>query len=131
VVEQKGLAKLIPLADFAANTVLRHLLKSFEMKDLEHLCTDEHPSYNALRSLIRHDRANHNLHEYPRRRAQTNTVEGEFSIFRPWTATFRGISKEHLYTGHYALLRNTCHLDRVQRTLAIINPTACSQAPCP
>jgi transposase-like protein len=132
VVERKGLVKLIPLADLAAKTVLRHLFKSFEMKDLEALYTDEHPSYNALRSLSRHDRVNHSLREYARGRVHTNTVEGEFSIFRPWTATFRGISKEHLhlYTAHYGLLRNTRHLDRVQRTLAILNPTAWSQAPC-
>jgi transposase-like protein len=78
---------------------------------------------NALiRSLSRHDTVNHSLREYARGRVHTNTVEAEFSIFRPWTATFRGISKEHLhlYTAHYDLLRNTRH-HRVQRTLAILN----------
>jgi len=126
VVEREGLVRLIPLADVAARTVLRHLLKTFEMKDLEALYSDDYPAYNALRSLSRHDTVNHSLGEYARGRVHTNTVESEFSIFRPWTATFRGYSKEHthLYTAHYNLLRNTRHLDRVQRTLAILNPTA-------
>jgi len=125
VVERKGLVRLIPMADVAARTVLRHLIKTFEMKDLEALYSDDYPAYNALRSLIHHETVNHSLGEYARGKVHTNTVEAEFSVFRPWTAIFRGYSKEHthLYTAHYNFLRNTRHLDRVQRTLAILNPT--------
>jgi len=58
------------------------------------------------------------------RTAHTNIVEAEFSVFRPWNATFRGYSEEklHLYTAHYNFLRNTHHMDRAQRALAIIIP---------
>ena len=52
-------------------------------------------------------------------------MEGEFSVFRPWSATFRGYSKEnlHLYTAQYNFIRNNRHRDRVERTLAILLPS--------
>lgn len=126
VVERKGLVRLVPMADVAARTVLRHIFKAFDLEDVEALYTDDYPAYNALRSLGRHETVNHSLGEYARGKVHTNTVEAEFSVFRPWNATFRGYSKEniHLYTAHYNFLRNTRHMDRAQRTLAILIPTA-------
>lgn len=126
VVERKGVVRLVPMADVAARTVLRHLFKAFDLEDAEALYTDDYPAYSCLRSLGRHETVNHSLGEYARGKVHTNTVEAEFSVFRPWNATFRGYSKEniHLYTAHYNFLRNNRHMGRAQRTLAILIPRA-------
>lgn len=88
VVERGGLVKLIPMADVAAKTVLRRLFKDFNLEDVEALYTDDYPSYNCLRSLSHHETVNHSLGEYARGKVHTNIVEAEFSVFRPWNATF-------------------------------------------
>lgn len=126
VVERGGLVRLIPMADVASKTVLQRLFRTFSLDDVEAFYTDEYSTYNALRSLARHETVNHSLGEYARSGVHTNTVEGEFSVFRPWAATFRGYSKEniHLYMAHYNFLRNNRHLDRVQRTLSMLFPNA-------
>lgn len=51
----------------------------------------------------------------------TNTIEGEFSVLRPWLQTFRGISKEYayLYSAHYQLLRSNRRMERVDRALSM------------
>lgn len=126
VVERDGLVRLIPMADVAARTVLRCLFKAFDLDDVEAFYTDDYPAYNALRSLSLHETVNHSLGEYARSGVHTNTVEGEFSVFRPWNATFRGYSKEniHLYTAQYNFLRSNRHLDRIQRTVTMLIPQA-------
>lgn len=126
VVAREGLVRLIPMADVASKTVLQCLFRTFSLEDVEAFYTDEYPSYNALRSLARHETVNHSLGEYARNGVHTNTVEGEFSVFRPWSATFRGYSKKniHLYMAHYNFLRDNRHLDRVQRTISMLFPNA-------
>lgn len=122
VVERGRPVRLVPMADVATRTVLFRLFKGFDLEDVEALYTDIFPSYNALRSLTCHETVNHSVGEYARGKVHTNTVEAEFSVFRPWNATFRGISKEHshLYTAHYNFLRNNRHMDRVHRTVAML-----------
>jgi len=40
---------------------------------------------------------NHSIGEYARDGGiHINTVEAEFSVFRPWIDTYRGVSKENL-----------------------------------
>jgi len=126
VVERNGSVRLIPMADVAARTVLHRLFKAFDLEDVEAFYTDDYPAYNALRSLSLHETVNHSIGEYARSGAHTNTVEGEFSVFRPWNATFRGYNKEniHLYTAHYSFLRSNRHLDRIQRTTTMLIPKA-------
>jgi len=126
VIERDGLVRLIPMADVATRTVLRRLFRAFNLEDVEAFYTDDYQAYNALRSLSLHETVNHSLGEYARSGVHTNTVEGEFSVFRPWNATFRGYSKEniHLYTAHYNFIRNNRHLDRTRRTLTMLIPKA-------
>jgi transposase-like protein len=126
MVERDGLVRLIPMADVAARTVLRRLFKVFNLEDVETLYTDDYSAYNALRSLSLHETVNHSMGEYARGKVHINTAEAEFSVFRPWNATFHGYSKEniYLYTAHYNFIRNNRHLDRIQRTLAILIPQA-------
>jgi len=94
VVERDGSVRLIPMADVAARMVLRRLFKDFNLEDVEAFYTDEYPAYNALRSLSLHETVNHSIGEYAKSGVHTNTVEGEFSVFRPWNATFRGHSRK-------------------------------------
>ena len=117
LVERGGLVRLIPMADVAAKTMLRLLLKHVDLEDLEALYTDSYPPYRTLRSTGCHETVDHSLGEYARGRVHTNTVEAEFSVFRPWSTTFRGYSKEdlHLYTAQYSFIRNNLHRDRVER----------------
>jgi len=126
VVQRKGFVRLIPMADVAARTVLRHLFKNSKPDEIEALYTDDYPSYNFLESFTPHETVNHSIGEYARGRVHINTVEAEFSVFRPWNATFRGYSKEkiHLYIAQYNHLRNTRQMKREERTLAMLLPKA-------
>jgi transposase-like protein len=64
LVEQGGLVRLTPMADIAAKTVLRRLLKAVDVEDLEALYTDSYSPYRALRNTGCHKAVNHSLGEY-------------------------------------------------------------------
>lgn len=88
---------------------------------------DDYRSYSILDGAFKHESVNHSTGEYAREGGiHTNTVEAEFSVFRPWWRTYRGVSKEHayLYCSHYQLLRNTRNMDRVRRAELILFPQA-------
>ncbi len=86
---------------------------------------DDYRSYGILDGSFRHESVNHSAGEYVRGDVHTNTIEGEFSVLRPWLDTYRGISKEHTYlcSAHYQLLRNTRNEDRVRRATLILMPS--------
>jgi hypothetical protein len=69
---------------------------------------------------------NHIIGEYERGRVHTNTVEGEFSVFRPWNATFRCYSKEniHLYAAHCNFIRNNRHIGQSAKNISNANSTS-------
>ena len=112
------------MKDVAARTILVRLLKNFDLDDLDAFYTDEYPAYNFLKSLCFHETVNHSIEEYVRGNVHTNTVEGEFSVYRPWMDTFRGVSKEnlHLYTAHYSFLRNNRDKDQTEKSIAMLIP---------
>jgi transposase-like protein len=76
---------------------------------------DDYCTYGILDGSFKHESVNHSAGEYVRGDVHTNTIEGEFSVLRPWLQTFRGISKEnaYLYCAHYQHLRSNRGLDRV------------------
>lgn len=82
---------------------------------------DDYRSYSILDGSFRHESVNHSAGEYARGDVHTNTIEGEFSVLRPWLQTFRGISKEYayLYCAHYQLLRSNRRMERVDRALSM------------
>lgn len=82
---------------------------------------DDYRSYNSLSGLFRHDSVNHSQGEYARGDVHINTAEAEFSVFRPWIRTYRGVSKEklYLYCSQYQFLRNNRRMDRVSRALSM------------
>lgn len=120
--ERGGAVKLIPSTDIAGRTILRRALTNIH-EEAEAIYTDDYPAYNILDSYCNHETINHSLGQYARDGGiHTNTVEAEFSIFRPWMDTYRGVSKEnlHLYCAQYNFLRNTRKEDRTRRAVAMI-----------
>ena len=87
--------------------------------------TDDYSSYDVLPG-DKHGSVNHSDREYSNGEGvHINTVEAEFSVFRPWMATYRGVSKEslYLYTSHYEFLRNNrdaCQVGRMSRMIEIL-----------
>ena len=63
--------------------------------------------------------------EYARGGVHTNTIEGEFSVLRPWLSVFRGVSKEKLflYCSQYQFLRRTRAMDRAARAVSLFGLT--------
>jgi len=133
MVERGGAVKLIPSANVTGRTILRRVTNNIH-EEIKAIYTDEYPAYNILDGFCNHQTVNHSLGEYARNSVHTNTVEAEFSVFRPWMATYRGISKEnlYLYCAQYNFLRNTREEDRAKRaaTIAINTLTNIEKEPC-
>jgi transposase-like protein len=78
--------------------------------------TDNFTSYKILSNLYRHETVNHSIGEYACGEAHVNTCEGEFSIFRLFISTHRGVAKYDmpLYTSLYQLHRETRRMEAIQ-----------------
>jgi len=133
MVERGGAVKLLPSTNMTRRTVLRRVMNSIH-ENVEAMYTDEYSAYNVLDGFCNHQTVNHSLGEYARGKVHTNTVEAEFSVFRPWIDTYRGISKEnlYLYCAQYNFLRNTREEDRARRAAAIAMNTLANieEEPC-
>jgi len=134
MMERGGMVRLIPSANVTGQTILRRVMNHID-GDAEAICTDEYSAYNILDGFCNHRTVNHSLGEYAREGGiHTNTAEAEFSVFRPWMATYRGISKEnlYLYCAQYNFLRNTREEDRARRAaaIAINHLTNMEEEPC-
>ena len=119
-----GEIRLTPSRTVRSEDILKKAIKNID--DEASIYHDDYKSYSSLEGAYRHETVNHSVGEYSREGGiHTNTIEGEFSVFRPWWATYRGVSKEHayLYSAQYQFLRNTKHQDRVQRATSILLPT--------
>jgi len=121
MVERGGTVRLTSSTNMTGRVVLRRVMNHIH-EEAEALYTDDYPAYNVLDGFCNHETVNHSLGQYARDGdIHTNTVEAEFSVFRPWMATYRGISKEnlYLYCAQYNFLRNTREEDRARRAAAI------------
>lgn len=99
-----------------SDEIVRRALKNVEAG--AKIYHDDWKPYNALSGLYLHESVNHSQGEYSRDgEIHTNTIEAEFSVFRPWIATYRGVSKErlYLYCSHYQFLRETRTVDTASR----------------
>lgn len=120
MVERGGKIRIAPSKDVKSETVVERFLDDVDPNATVY--TDDFSSYNALPSDL-HKSVNHSDGEYSDGNGvHINTVEGEFSVFRPWMATYRGISKEntYLYTSHYEFCRNNRELHPVDRVENLI-----------
>jgi transposase-like protein len=120
MVERKGKVRLFPQVDVKSKRVLRRFLKN--VADNAQVYTDDFSSYDIL-PQGQHLSVNHSNGEYSNGNGvHINTVEAEFSVYRPWMATFRGVSKEnlYLYCSHYEFSRNNRCLHPVDRVLKLV-----------
>jgi ISXO2 transposase-like protein len=50
---------------------------------------DDSRPYGVLDGVFNHESVNHSAGEYARGDVHTDTIEGEFSVLRPWLSVFR------------------------------------------
>ncbi len=111
--------RVAPSSGVTGSEIVKRAVKSVDPDAT--IYHDDYRSYGILDGSFRHECVNHSAGEYVRGDVHTNTIEGEFSVLRPWLQTFRGISKEYayLYCAHYQLLRSNRSMERVERALSM------------
>jgi transposase-like protein len=120
-----GRIRIQPHRNVKARVVIKRYQRDVDPR--ARVYTDEFPSYDVLPG-DRHFTVNHGDGEYSNGDGvHINTVEAEFSVLRPWMATFRGVSKErlYLYISHYEFLRNNrgaCQVERMSKMIEILQP---------
>ncbi len=120
MVERGGKIRIRPHRNIKTKEIIDRYLSDVDPGAIVY--TDDFSSYNALPSN-RHRSINHSDGEYSDGNGvHINTVEAEFSVYRPWMAIFRGVSKErlYLYCSHYELLRNNRRSNPVDRMLEMV-----------
>ncbi|WP_353830130.1 IS1595 family transposase [Methanothrix sp.] len=120
IVERGGGLSIQPHRNVKSKVVLKRYLRDIDPDAVVY--TDDYVSYNILPD-DKHESVNHAIGEYSKGGGvHINTVEAEFSIYRPWMATFRGVSKKnlYLYTAHYQFIRLNREMNPVGRMLAMV-----------
>ena len=145
VSRETGEVVIVPSTNVTGRDLLRRIAKSVDPDAV--IYHDDYRSYGILDGVYRHESVNHGAGEYARGGVHTNTIEGEFSVLRPWISTFRGVSKEKLFLccSQYQFLRRTRAMDRAARAVAlfglyhsdepqlldglppVVNPLGCNQ----
>lgn len=111
---------IAPSKDVSSEVIAKRAMNYVEQGST--IYHDDFRSYGILDGLFKHDSVNHSEKEYARGDIHVNTAEAEFSLFRPWLRTYRGVSKKrlYLYCSHYQMLRNARKMGRVERTLSML-----------
>lgn len=101
--------------DAGARTLTKATLK--HVVPGSRLDTDSWKGYNWLGQIYEHHTVNHSQSYVADDGSHCNTAEAEWSVFRPWWATFRGVSKRyaHLYLAQYEYERNRRHWSALDR----------------
>lgn len=78
--------------------------------------TDSWRGYTILGQCYDHRSVKHS-EAYVQDGVHCNTAEAEWSIFKPWWATYRGVAKRHVYRylAQYQFRRNRRHLSAIER----------------
>ena len=84
--------------------------------------TDSWHGYEWLKQLYDHHTVKHSERYVAEDGAHCNTAEAEWSIFKPWWRTFRGVAKKnvHLYLAQYEFKRNRRELSPWERLRQLI-----------
>lgn len=119
VSRETGDVVIVPSTNVTGEDLLRRVVKNVDPGAVVY--HDDYRPYGILDGAYGHESVNHNAGEYARGGVHTNTIEGEFSVLRPWLSVFRGISKEKLflYCSQYQFLRRTRSMDRAARAVAL------------
>lgn len=82
------------------------------VSDVNPVYTDDFTAYRFFQDTwIPHATVNHSAREYARGDVHNNTMEGYWSVCRPWLDTYRGVSNSHilLYVGLFEFVENNRH----------------------
>ncbi len=108
--DRKGNVRLAVLEHVDSDAVFTFLLTVIAvLSNMLRIFTDDFTAYMFLdKTWIQHSSVNHNAGEYARGAVHNNTMEGCWSVYRPWMNTYRGVSKKYLteYTSFFEFVEN-------------------------
>lgn len=111
---QRGGSVIIRALDNVQRKTIEPIIRQ-KVRQGAKVFTDEYNIYGWLPSLYEHKTVNHGQGEYARDEdgdgkceVHVNTMEGFWSLLRPWLRPHRGISQERLpfYLGFFEFLHN-------------------------
>ena len=111
---QRNGCVIIRMLDNVQRKTIEPLIRKY-VKAGSKVFTDEYNIYNWLSSTYTHKTVNHGKGEYARdddgdgkHEVHVNTMEGFWSLLRPWLRPHRGISQERMpyYLGFFEYLHN-------------------------
>lgn len=111
---QRGGSVIIKMLDNVQKATIEPIIRKF-VKEGSTVYTDEYSIYNWLSSNYTHKTVNHGAGEYARdedgdgkHEVHVNTMEGFWSLLRPWLRPHRGISQERMpyYLAMFEFLHN-------------------------
>jgi len=85
--------------------------------------TDTWSGYQLLEEIYDHRQVKHSEQYVSEEGAHCNTAESEWSVFKPWWRTFRGLAKRnlYLYLSEHSFRRSHRHLSRKERIEAVMS----------
>lgn len=108
--DRKGHIRLRVFDHVTSENVFMFLLSIvFLLSNTLKIYTDEFSAYKFLeKTWIQYKAVNHSAGEYARGEVHNNTMEGYWSVYRPWMNTYRGVSKGYLpeYTSVFEFVEN-------------------------
>ncbi len=108
--DRKGNIRLAVLEHVNSDAVFTFLLTVIAvLSNMLKIFTDDFTAYMFLsKTWIQYKSVNHNAGEYARGEVHNNTMEGYWSVYRPWMNTYRGVSKKYLpeYTTFFEFVEN-------------------------
>ena len=111
---QRNGCVIIRMLDNVQRKTIEPIIRKY-VKAGSKVFTDEYNIYNWLSSTYTHKTVNHGKGEYARdddgdgkHEVHVNTMEGFWSLLRPWLRPHRGISQERMpyYLGFFEYLHN-------------------------
>ena len=111
---QRNGCVIIRMLDNVQRKAIEPIIRKY-VKAGSKVFTDEYNIYNWLSSTYTHKTVNHGKGEYARdedgdgkHEVHVNTMEGFWSLLRPWLRPHRGISQERMpyYLGFFEYLHN-------------------------
>ncbi len=108
--DRRGNIRLAVLEHVDSDSVFTFLLTVVAiLSNMLKIFTDDFTAYMFLRKTwVQYESVNHNAGEYARGEVHNNTMEGYWSVYRPWMNTYRGVSKKYLpeYTSFFEFVEN-------------------------
>jgi transposase-like protein len=113
MIQRNGLVIIEMLENVQVKSIQPIIRKN--VKESSVVYTDEYNIYNWLSNFYEHKTVNHGQKEYARDEdgdgkceVHVNTIEGFWSLLRPWLRPHHGISQEKLpyYLGFFEFLHN-------------------------